>query len=301
MKVLVTGSTGLIGSALLPFLSQKGHAVTRLVRSKPRPGEAEVGWDPASGNIEKAGLEGVDWVVHLAGENIAGGRWTAERKARIRDSRVRGTRLLSESLAQLGQPPKVFVCASAMGYYGDRGEEVLREESAPGTGFLAEVCREWEAAAQPAAEKGIRVVHLRTAMVLSPAGGALAKMLGPFKMGVGGKIASGRQYMSWIAIDDLVGVIHFALTIDALRGPVNAAAPNPVTNLEFTKTLGRVLGRPTIFPMPAFAARLAFGEMAQELLLASTRLEPARLRSAGFKFQFPDLEGALRHLLGKAS
>ncbi len=301
MKVLVTGSTGMIGSAVVPFLTQKGHSITRLVRSKPRPGEAEVGWDPASGNIDKAGLGGMDGVVHLAGENIATGRWTAAKKAQIRDSRVKGTRLLSESLAQHAQPPKVFVCASAMGFYGDRGEEVLREESAPGTGFLAEVCREWEAAAQPAAEKGIRVVPLRTSMVLSPAGGALAKMLTPFKMGVGGRIGTGRQYMSWIALDDLVGVIHFALTNDALRGPVNAAAPNPVTNLEFTKTLGRVLGRPTIFPMPAIAARLALGEMAQELLLASTRLEPARLRSAGFKFQFPDLEGALRHLLGKTS
>ena len=237
--------------------------------------------------------------MHLAGENIAVRRWTPAQKARIRDSRVQGTRLLAQSLARLQQPPTVMVCASAIGFYGDRGEELLTEGSAPGSGFLTDTCRAWEAAAQPASEKDIRVVNLRLGVVLSPGGGALAKMLLPFRLGVGGKIGSGRQYMSWIEIDDVVGVIHYALTTDELRGPVNAVAPNPVTNREFTKTLGRVLSRPTIFPMPAFAARLAFGEMADELLLASTRVKPARLQNSGYYFRHPRLEDALRHLLGK--
>lgn len=300
MKIAVSGSSGLVGSALVSFLSAGGHRVSRLVRSKPQPGSADVHWDPAAGSVDAAGLEGLDAVVHLAGENIAG-RWTPEKKARIRDSRVKGTRLLTETLARLKQAPKVLVSASAIGYYGHRGDEALREDSPSGSGFLAEVCREWEAAAQPAAQKGIRVVSLRIGVVLSPAGGALARMLPPFRLGLGGKIGSGRQYMSWIGIDDLAGVIHHAVTNESLRGAVNAVAPRPVTNQEFTKTLGRVLGRPTIFPMPAFAARLAFGEMADELLLASTRVEPARLAVSGYIFRNPDLEGALRHLLGKTA
>lgn len=298
MKVLITGSSGLVGSALVPFLTTGGHSVTRLVRSPPRPGAAEVRWDPAAGSVDTPGLEGLDAVVHLAGENIAG-RWTPAKKGKIRDSRVKGTRLLAESLARLAQPPKALVCASAIGYYGDRGEEILRDESVPGSGFLAAVCREWEAAAQPAAEKGVRVVHLRIGVILTPAGGALARMLPAFRMGVGGRLGSGRQYMSWISIDDLVGVIQHTLTTTALKGVVNVVAPQPVTNLEFTRTLGRVLARPTIFPMPAFAARLAFGEMADELLLASTRVEPTRLLASGYRFRHPELEGALRHLLGK--
>lgn len=298
MKIAVTGSSGLVGSALVRFLTTGGHQVTRLVRTRPKPAGTDVHWDPVAGNVDAAGLEGLDGVVHLAGENIAG-RWTAAKKASIRDSRVKGTRLLADALARLSQPPKVLVCASAMGYYGDRGEELLREESAPGSGFLADTCREWEAAAGPAAQKGIRVVHLRIGVVLSPAGGALARMLPPFKLGGGGKIGSGKQYMSWISIDDLVGVIHHALATDSLRGAVNTVAPQPVTNLEFTKTLGRVLGRPTVFPMPTFAARLAFGEMADELLLASTRVDATRLTSSGYAFRYPELEGALRHLLGK--
>jgi uncharacterized protein (TIGR01777 family) len=238
--------------------------------------------------------------VHLAGENIAKGRWNARKKARIRDSRVNGTRLLSEALTRLSKPPAVMVCASAIGYYGDRGDEVLREESASGSGFLAEVCRQWEAAAEPARKRGIRVVHLRIGVVLSPEGGALAQMLFPFRMGLGGKLGSGRQYFSWIAIDDLVTVIAHALTNDTLQGPVNAVAPHPVTNLEFTRTLGRVLARPTLFPMPALAARLAFGEMADELLLSSARVEPTRLLATAYQFRHPQLEGALRHLLGSA-
>lgn len=300
MKVLVTGASGLVGSALVPLLTAGGHTVARLVRSPPRPSVAEVQWNPETGIREIASLEGMDAVVHLAGENIAGGRWTAERKARIRDSRVTGTRTLCETLARLARPPKVLVSASAIGYYGDRGGEVLRETSAPGLGFLPEVCRAWEEATEPAAQKGIRVVLLRIGVVLSPAGGALAKMLFPFKLGAGGIIGSGQQYMSWIGLDDIIGAIHHTLMTDALQGPVNVVAPRPVTNRDFTKTLGRVLGRPTLFPMPAFAARLAFGEMADALLLASTRVEPARLMAANYAFRHPDLEGALRHLLGKA-
>ena len=299
MKILVTGSSGLVGRALVAFLAAGGHEVTRLVRSTPGPGAGQIHWDPNVGSIDTTRLEGLEAVVHLAGESIATGRWAAEKKARIRDSRVKGTRLLSDSLARLALPPSAMVSASAIGYYGDRGDDILREESGRGTGFLAEVCSEWEAATESAVQKGIRVVHLRIGLVLSAVGGALATMLFPFRMGLGGVIGSGKQFMSWIAIDDLVAGIAYALTTDALRGPVNAVAPHPITNREFTRTLGRVLSRPTLFPMPAFAARLAFGEMADELLLSSTRVEPARLSSAGYRFRYPTLEGALRHLLGK--
>ncbi len=298
MNILVSGSHGLVGSALVPFLTEGGHRVTRLVRAIPRAEKGEINWDPEAGKIDAASLEGLDAVVHLSGESIASGRWTAEKKARIRDSRTKGTRLLSESLAGLAKPPKVFVCASAVGYYGNRGAELLRETSPPGSDFVAEVCRAWEASTEPAGGKGIRLVNLRIGIVLSAAGGALAKMLPPFRMGVGGKIGDGKQYMSWIAIDDLVGIISHALRSDALAGPVNAVTPNPVTNAEFTRTLGRVLRRPTIFPMPAFAARLAFGEMADALLLASARVEPAKLLASGYGFRFQELEPALRHLLG---
>jgi uncharacterized protein (TIGR01777 family) len=299
LHVLVTGSTGFVGSALVPFLSDIGHRVTRLIRAIPSPGGTEIHWDPEAGVVDIARLEGLDAVIHLAGENIAAGRWTTERKAKIRDSRVGGTRLLCDTLAGLKQPPKVLACASATGYYGDRGDELLTEESASGTGFLAGVCREWEAAANPAVQKGIRVVHLRFGMVLSGAGGALAKLLPPFRMGLGGALGTGRQYISWIALDDLLGVIAHALTTEALQGPVNAVAPNPVTNKEFTRALGRVLGRFTLFSMPAAAARLAFGEMADEVLLAGQRVQPTRLLATGYRFRYPDLEGALRHSLGR--
>jgi uncharacterized protein (TIGR01777 family) len=238
-------------------------------------------------------------VVHLAGENIATGRWTAQKKARILESRVQGTRLLCEAIMQLVKPPKVFVSASAVGYYGDRGTQLLREESAPGKGFLAEVCRAWEAAAAPVAQRGLRLVYLRLGVVLSPAGGALAKMLVPFRLGAGGVVGTGKQYMPWVALDDVVGAIHHVLTTETLQGPVNVVAPELMTNETFTKTLGRVLGRPTVLPMPAFAVRLAFGEMADPLLLASARVEPARLMASGYTFRYPELESALRSLLGK--
>jgi uncharacterized protein (TIGR01777 family) len=301
MNVLVTGSTGLVGSAVVALLTAGGHQVTRLVRTTPAPGAAEVYWEPAAKTIATPALEGLDAVVHLAGENIATGRWTPAKKRRIRDSRVQGTRLLCDALAQLVEPPTVLVSASAIGYYGDRGDRIMTEEDRPGTDFLAEVCREWEAATAPAEERGLRVVRLRTGMVLTPAGGALHKMLTPFKLGVGGIMGNGQQYMSWIARDDVVGIIQHALTADALRGPVNAVSPHPVTNQEFTKTLGQILQRPTVLPMPSFAARALFGEMADALMLSSTRVEPERLINSGYEFQFPELDGALRHMLGKAA
>ncbi|HEY7679638.1 MAG TPA: TIGR01777 family oxidoreductase [Terriglobia bacterium] len=297
MEIVVSGSTGLIGAALVPALTAAGHRVVRLVRKSPRPGTSDVFWDPAKAYVDTAKLEDKDAVVHLAGESIAE-RWTPQKKIRIHESRGRGTHLLCEALRQLQHPPKVLVNGSAIGYYGDRGDELLREESAPGSGFLADVCREWEASTEPASRRGIRVVHLRTGIVLSTKGGALAKMLLPFRLGAGGKIGSGKQYMSWIAIDDHTAAIQHLIENGAMQGPVNAVAPNPVTNLEFTKTLGRVLSRPTFAPLPAFVVRLAFGQMGEELLLASQRVEPARLRSSGFSFRFPDLETALRQVLG---
>ena len=302
MNILVSGSSGLIGSELVLFLTTKGHKVTSLKRSKAgsrsKFREGEVYWNPDSSKVDVNGLEGHDAVVHLAGENIAG-VWTKEKKDKIRKSRVDGTRLLSKSLSQVLKPPNVLVCASAIGIYGNRGDEILSEESGAGKGFLAEVCREWEAAAEPAVQKGIRVVHLRFGLVLSPKGGALKTMLVPFRMGVGGTIGSGKQYLSWVAIDDVAGIIVHAITNENIKGPVNVVSPNPVTNNEFTKTLGRVLGRPTLLPVPAFALRLLAGEMADEMLLASTRVHPGKLLSTGYEFRYPELEGALRHLLGK--
>jgi hypothetical protein len=297
MNIMVTGASGLVGAALVPFLTTGGHRVTRAVRSQPTSNE--IYWDPDTAVIDSAKLEGLDAVVHLAGENIAEGSWTAEKKARIRDSRVKGTRLVSKALAGLNQKPRVLVCASAIGFYGDRGAEILTEQSPAGSGFLADVCQEWEAATEPAAQAGIRVVNMRIGIVLTPRGGALQKMLLPFKFGVGGVMGDGRQYWSWVSIDDVIGAIYHAITNDALSGPVNAVAPRAATNAEFTKTLGRVLSRPTLFPMPAFLARLALGEMADALLLASTRVEPARLLNSGYSFRHADLEGALRFLLGK--
>ena len=298
MKVLVTGATGLVGSALVPFLTTGGHEVFRLTRSNPVLAN-DIQWNPEAGELPRARLEGLDGVIHLAGENIAATRWNAKVKERLRRSRVDATRLLCETLAKLERPPKTLVCASAIGYYGDRGAEILTESASPGTGFLADLCRDWEGACEPARQQGMRVVNLRIGVVLSPKGGGLAQMLTPFRMGVGGVIGSGRQYWSWIAIDDVVGALHYCLTNPAISGPVNGTAPNPVTNYEFTKTLGTVLGRPTIFPMPAFAAKIALGEMADDLLLGSARVMPYRLSEFNYQFRQPMLEGALKHLLGK--
>ena len=296
MHVMLTGSTGLVGTALPPVLADQGHQVRRLCREPS--GEAQAThWNPADGTFAPGAFDGIDAVVHLAGESIASGRWTAARKARIRDSRVDGTRRLCEAMAALESPPTVLVAASALGYYGDRADEMLEESSPPGSGFLPTVCQEWEDAAEPARRRGIRVVHLRIGLVLSTRGGALAQMLLPFRFGLGGVLGSGDQFMSWITLDDLTGIALRALTDDRIHGPVNAVTPHPVTNREFTKTLGKVLRRPTVVPVPAFAPRLALGEMADALLFASTRIDPAVLRKAQFEFAHPNLEGALRHLL----
>ncbi len=297
MHIAVTGSGGMVGSALVPFLTADGHRVTRLVRRSALADD--VLWDPAVGVRDVSQLEGVEAVVHLAGANIAAGRWTAARKEEIRKSRVEGTRRLCEGLAGLASRPRALVAASAIGIYGDRGDEILSEDSPPGEDFLAGICREWEAATEPAAKAGVRVVWLRFGMILSPAGGALKKMLLPFKLGVGGRIGNGKQYVSWVAIDDAVGAIHHAICTKAVRGPVNVVSPTPVTNGEFSRILARVLLRPAILPVPAFGARLAFGELADALLLASQRVRPERLQSSGYRFRFPDLEDALRHVLGR--
>jgi uncharacterized protein len=299
MIIAVTGSTGMVGSALVASLEAEGHLVRRLVRREVDDGDREIRWIPGANQIDAAELNGIDAVVHLAGENIAGGRWTDSYKRKIRESRIQGTTLLCQALAGLDMKPGVLVSASAIGFYGNRGNEVVDESSPSGSGFLAEVCRQWELATQGARDAGVRVVNLRIGVVLSPRGGALAKMLLPFRLGLGGVIGSGRQWFSWIALDDLVAAIQFALENDSVAGPVNAVAPAAVTNREYTRTLGRVLGRPTLFPMPAFAARLAFGEMADEMLLGGVHVQPTALNAAGFQFEYPELEPALRHLLGK--
>jgi uncharacterized protein (TIGR01777 family) len=301
MEIVVTGSSGLIGSALVPALLAKGYRVIRLVRRKAtvvRPdGSTEAFWNPMMKQIDDKALDNCEAVIHLAGENIADGRWDEEKKRRVRDSRVKGTRFLAETLARLERPPEVFICASAIGYYGDRGDEVLTEESPPGSGFLPEVCCQWEAAAEEARRAGIRTLHMRTGLVLSRQGQLLKRMLIPFKIGLGGKIGDGRQWMSWIVIDDVVGAFLHVLEDDTISGPVNVVAPQPVTNHEFTRTLGRVLNRPAFLTVPAFALRWAFGEMADELVLASARVEPRKLLDSGYKFLYPTLEAALRHLL----
>lgn len=298
MRVAVTGASGLLGSALVARLGTRGHDPVTLVR-RAASGPDEIRWDPGTEALDAEALEGVDAVVHLAGENVAGGRWTPERKARIRASRTQGTRLVAETLARMTKPPRVLVCASAVGYYGDTGSAVVDESAPPGSDFLAEVCQAWEASAAPARAAGIRVVHLRFGVILTPGGGALAKMLTPFRMCAGGVIGSGDQLMSWISLDDACGAVFHALTNEELVGPVNAVAPAPVTNRTFTKALGAALGRPTVLPMPAFAARLAFGEMADAMLLASCGARPSRLVDTGYTFQDPDLEPCLRRLLGR--
>ena len=296
MKILISGSHGLVGTALIKSLASESHEILRLVRYAPSSVQ-EIEWSPDRYSIALARLEGFDAVVHLAGESIAEGRWIDEKKKRIRESRVKGTRLLGDALANLSNPPKTFVCASAIGYYGDRGDELLTEASAAGNDFLSGVCVEWEKATALAVEKGIRVVNCRFGIILDANGGALKKMLPPFRMGVGGKIGSGQQWMSWIALDDVVRGIKFALANDSIRGPVNFVAPAPVTNARFTKTLGKVLSRPTLFPIPAFGVRMLFGEMADALLLSSQRVAPAVLQTSNFLFQYSQLEAALRHVL----
>ncbi|MDQ7848762.1 MAG: TIGR01777 family oxidoreductase [Armatimonadota bacterium] len=296
LTVVVAGASGHLGSALVALLQHQGHRVRRLVRS-PRPSTLEaVPWNPEAGTIDAAALEGVDAVINLAGERIAAVRWTQAKKARIAGSRVGGTRLLAETLAALARRPRVFLSASAVGYYGDRGAEVLTEESPPGDTYLARLCREWEAAAEPARRAGIRVVHLRTANVLDARRGFLVPLLPLFRLGLGGRLGSGRQYMPWITIDDWVQAVGHLLTAETVDGPVNLAAPQPVTNAEFTRTLARVLGRPAFFVVPAFVLRLVMGELGREIL-ASQRVYPARLLASGFTFRYPSLEEALHHLL----
>jgi uncharacterized protein (TIGR01777 family) len=298
MKILVSGASGLLGSDLVAVLRAMGHEVSRLVRDEARAEVGDAFWNPMAGEIDSTALQGCDAVVNLAGESIAAGRWTTAKKARIRESRVVGTRTIARALAQATRRPKTLINASAVGFYGNRGDELLDESSPPGRDdFLSEVCQAWEAATEPAAQAGVRVVTQRFGVILSGQGGALKKMLLPFRLGLGGKIGSGRQWMSWVSLDDALAATLHCLRTESLHGPVNVVAPQAVTNLEYTKTLGRVLSRPTIFPMPALAARAAFGQMADALLLAGQRVQPARLSGSGFAFRYPNLEQALRHVL----
>lgn len=295
MKIAIAGASGLIGSAFIKSVEEDGAEVTRLVRSSPRAGEIE--WHPNQDAIDPGKLEGFDAIVNLAGENVAEGRWSDEKKKKIHDSRVNGTHLISEAIAKVEAKPRVFLCASATGIYGDRPDETLNEQSDSGGGFLAGVCREWEKATEPAAKAGVRVVNMRFGPVLAAHGGMMEKMLTPFKMGLGGKIGSGKQYISWVSIDDVVGAMKLALKNEAIRGPLNVVSPNPVTNEQFTKALGEALSRPTMMAVPAFAARLAFGEMADEMLLASQRVLPKKLTDAAFQFEYPRLEDALHRYI----
>ena len=299
MKIVVSGSTGLIGTALQEALRQRRVDVIPLVRHPVSPREHAIAWDPSRGTIDRAGLEGADAVVNLAGENVFG-RWTEAKKHRIRDSRVLGTQLVSNAIGALRRPPATLLAASAIGYYGDRGAEVMSEESGPGEDFLAHVSREWESATVAATRAGIRVVNMRFGVVLAHRGGALAKMLPAFQLGLGGIVGSGDQYLSWIAADDVIEAILYLLDTPSLVGPVNMTAPHPVTNREFTKTLGRVLGRPTVVPVPAFALRMAFGAEGAAMLQTGQRAVPNRLLAAGFRFAFETVEPALRHLLAPA-
>jgi uncharacterized protein (TIGR01777 family) len=296
MKIVVSGSTGLIGSALTKALRRREHDVVPLVRRRVSPGEQALAWDPERGSVDRAGLEGADAVIHLAGENVFG-RWSPAKKQRIHDSRVKGTRLLSDALSGLHHPPATLLAASAIGYYGDRGDEALTEASPPGGDFLATVSREWEAATAAATRAGIRVVNMRNGVVLTKTGGALAKMLPAFRLGLGGPIGSGNQYVSWIVLDDIVKAMLYLLENQSLVGAVNMTAPTPVTNREFAKALGKVLGRPAVVTAPAFALRMAFGTEGATMLQSGQRVLPARLVASGFDFSFIQVEPALRHLL----
>lgn len=288
----------MIGGELIPTLEAKGHQIFKVSRREPKT-KQEIQWDPYGGftDTEFEKLEGTEAVIHLAGESIADSNWDDEKKRRIRKSRVDGTKTLVRALGKTFEPPKIFISASATGFYGDRGDEILTEESDPGTGFLPEVCRDWENAGDEAGKFGARVVHPRIGVVLTKKGGALEKMLTPFKLGVGGTVGSGEQWMSWIAIDDLIKVFHFVLENEEMSGAVNATAPNPVRNEEFTKKLGEALNRPTILPVPAFGIKFLFGEMGEKLLLEGNRVIPRKLEETGFEFDFPDLSNALRHVL----
>ena len=299
MKILISGSSGLVGSSLLPFLNDNNHEVLRLVRFQPTA-ENEIQWLPDQNQIDLNSAGQIDAVVHLAGESIAD-RWNEEKKNKIRESRIKGTKLISDTISQLEQKPKVFISASAIGYYGNRGNEILTEDSMPGDDFLARVCRDWETACLPVSDNGIRSVQLRFGVILSPSGGALAKMLPVFRLGQGGKLGHGRQYMSWVSLEDVTNIIDHVLRTDTLHGPVNVVAPNPVTNSEFTNTLGRVLRRPTIVPgfLGQLATSVLFGQMSEALLLASQRVEPTRLNDSGYNFQYQTLESALRQILSR--
>jgi len=281
---------------LFPHLVKAGYEPIPLVRTKDRADEG-IYWNIETGEIVADNLEGLTAVIHLAGEGVAKSRWTHEQKDRIRSSRVKGTRLLAETLAGLKEKPEVLICASAVGMYGNRGDETLTEDSPPGSGFLPEVCVEWEQAADPARDVGIRVVHLRIGVILSPYGGALNKMLLPFKLGLGGIVGNGNQYWSWVALDDVLGAITHILKHEKLTGPVNCTAPNPSTNREFTKALGRVLRRPTCLPVPAFAIRMMLGEMGEDLLLASAKVIPRKLEESGYHFKQTEVEAAMRAAL----
>ena len=294
MRVVVTGASGLVGSALVPYLAAQRHETDVLSRNTA-PGHLV--WNPQDGSLDPALLKGVEAIVHLAGANIAAGRWTSARKKEIRDSRLGSTRLLVDTFRRLDRPPRVLVCSSAIGFYGDTGEKIVAEDSAGGSGFLADLCREWEAEAARAEELGTRVVRMRTGVILSPKGGALAKVLPVFRAGFGGPIGGGKQWMSWISIDDAIAVIQFLMAGDSISGPVNAVAPMPVTNSEFAHALGHALSRPAIAPVPATVLKLMYGKMAEETILASTRVVPQRLTGEGFQFRHPELEGALNYLL----
>lgn len=299
LTVAVTGSSGLVGAALRHFLTTGGHAVVSVVRRKPDPARGEIAWDPMEGRIDREGLEGVDAVVHLAGESLAGNRWTPAKKQAIRRSRMAGTRVLVDAVNRLRRPPRVLVSASAVGFYGNRGNERVTEASRPGRGFLPDLCREWEAEAAKAERSGVRVVLLRTGLVLSPAGGALGSMLLPFKLGVGGRLGTGRQFVSWIDHDDLLGLVLHAVTTPSLRGPVNATAPHPVSNATFATALGRTLGRPSLVPAPSLAVKAMFGEMGQALLLHGARVLPGAAQQSGFRFHFEGVEESLAFQLGR--
>ena len=299
MKILITGASGLVGTATANALRSDGHKVARFVRPSGNAGPGDVHWDPMAATVDVAAMEGADALIHLSGERIGEGRWTQERKNVLRDSRLGSTRVLVDAVANLQRRPRVFLAASAIGYYGDRGDELLMESSTNGTGFLAQLARDWEAESLRAQSLGIRTVLLRFGMILSAHGGALPKMLTPFKLGLGGRLGSGRQWISWLALEDVIGAIRATLIDERFSGPINVVAPNPVQNADFTRALASALRRPALFPAPGFALRLALGAMADELLLASQRVQPQRLIELGFPFRYPDLESALRAIVAE--